>query len=74
MLPDLPPALRGIMPKSKKEALAITSACEKFLDYILGDRFQIESDHKPLIALLNTKQMDNVPPPCPSVPTETDVV
>ncbi len=33
----------------EKEALATTWACEKFHDYILGTKFQIESDHKPLI-------------------------
>ena len=46
----------------EKEALAITWACEKFSNYILGCRFQIESDHKPLIPLLSTKQLDNLPP------------
>ena len=39
----------------------VTWACEKFSDYILGRRFQIESDHKPLIPLLNTK-LDRMPP------------
>ena len=38
----------------EKEALAVTWACEKFTDYILGRKFLIESDHKPLIPLLNT--------------------
>lgn len=46
----------------EKEALAVTWACEKFSDYILGRRFEIESDHKPLIPLLSTKQLDNLPP------------
>ena len=46
----------------EKEALAVTWACEKFSDYVLGRRFQIESDHKPLIPLLNTKQLDTMPP------------
>jgi hypothetical protein len=34
----------------------------KFADYVLGRRFLIETDHKPLIPLLNTKQLDSVPP------------
>ena len=46
----------------EKEALAVTWACEKFTDYILGGKFLIESDHKPLIPLLNTKQLDSMPP------------
>ena len=46
----------------EKEALAVTWACEKFTDYILGRKFLIESDHKPLIPLLNTKQLDSMPP------------
>ena len=32
------------------------------MDYILGQKFLIESDHKPLIPLLNTKQLDSMPP------------
>ena len=46
----------------EKEALAVTWGCEKFTDYILGQKFLIESDHKPLIPLLNTKQLDSMPP------------
>ena len=46
----------------KKEALAVTWACDKFSDYILGRSFQIETDHKPLHPLLSTKQLDSLPP------------
>ncbi len=46
----------------EKEALAATWACEKFSDYILGLHFTIESDHKPLIPLLNTKCLNCLPP------------
>ena len=31
-------------------------------NYYLGRKFLIESDHKPLIPLLNTKQLDSMPP------------
>lgn len=35
--------------------------CKKFSTYILGRPFVVESDHKPLAPLLNTKQVDNLP-------------
>ena len=46
----------------EKEAFATTWLCEKFSAYILGRHFEIESDHKPLIPLLNSKALDNLPP------------
>ena len=46
----------------EKEALASVWACEKFQDYISGRRVIIETDHKPLIPLLNAKELDNLPP------------
>ena len=46
----------------EKEALAGTWACEKFSDYILGKRFCLETDHKPLVSLLGSKHLDSLPP------------
>ena len=46
----------------EKEALATTWACKKFATYILGRPVTIESDHKPLIPLLNEKHLDALPP------------
>ena len=46
----------------EKEALAGTWACEKFADYILGKRIRLETDHKPLVSLLGSKHLDDLPP------------
>ena len=45
-----------------EEALAITWACDKFSVYILGKQFTVETDHKPLVPLLSSKQLDCLPP------------
>ena len=46
----------------EKEALAITWACERFSVYVLGRMFIVEIDHKPLIPLLGSKNLDSLPP------------
>ncbi|UYV69307.1 K02A2.6-like [Cordylochernes scorpioides] len=46
----------------EKEALAITCACERFQDFLLGKRFRIETDHKPLISLFSTKELSSLTP------------
>jgi len=46
----------------EKEALACTWASEKFADYILGKKYQLETNHKPLIPLLGSKHLDDLPP------------
>ena len=45
----------------ENEALAVTWACEKFQEYLLGTSFKVETDHKPLVTLLSSKALDVVP-------------
>ena len=52
----------------EKEALAVTWSCEKFTHYILGRHFSIESDHKPLIPLLSTKELGQPSTTDPTIP------
>ena len=46
----------------EKEALSLTWAAEKFSMYLLGRTFQMETDHKPLVPLLSSKNLDALPP------------
>ncbi|KAI2643036.1 hypothetical protein H4Q32_027704 [Labeo rohita] len=46
----------------EKECLSVVWACEKFSKYLYGlDSFVIHTDHKPLIPLINSKEIDMVP-------------
>lgn len=47
----------------EKEVLAITWACKKFESFIPGRLFKIETDHKPLIPLLSTRNLADIPFP-----------
>ena len=45
----------------EKESLAATWACERFSDYLIGKDFSLETDHKPLVTLLGSKNLDELP-------------
>ncbi|KAI5621586.1 hypothetical protein C0J50_18855 [Silurus asotus] len=46
----------------EKEALASTWACERFAEFLIGKSFHIETDHKPLVPLLGSKTLNELPP------------
>ncbi|KAH0813471.1 hypothetical protein GEV33_009320 [Tenebrio molitor] len=46
----------------EKEALGLTWACEKFKEYIMGLNVVLETDHKPLLQILQTKNLDELTP------------
>ncbi len=45
----------------EKEALAFMWACERLNDYLVGIRFCIQTDHKPLVPLFSTKHVEDLP-------------
>ena len=47
--------------KIEKEALASTWTGERLADYLIGKTFYIETDHKPLVLLLGTRNLDEMP-------------
>ena len=46
----------------EKEALAVTWGSERFAQYLIGREFEIQTDHRPLLACLQTKRLDELTP------------
>ena len=46
----------------EKQALATTWACDRLVDYLVGKTFHVETDHKPLVPLLGSKNLNEMPP------------
>ena len=44
----------------KKESLAFQWACERFADYLVGLKLHIHTNHKPLILLFSTKNLEEL--------------
>lgn len=46
----------------EKEALGLTWGCERFRAFLIGQHFQLETDHKPLVSLLGNQALSELPP------------
>ena len=47
--------------QTEKEDLAFAFACQECHDYFYGLRFELETDHKPLLAISNKSLTDDDP-------------
>ena len=45
----------------EKEALVVTWANVRFRDYLMGLHYTLETDHKPLVPLLSSKYLEDLP-------------
>lgn len=45
----------------KKEVYAVTLACEHFEKFLIGTKFHVQADHRPLIPLLGDQDLEKIP-------------
>lgn len=45
----------------EKEALTFTWACKRLWDYLVGMLLHIQTDHKPLVPLFSSKNLEQLP-------------
>ena len=58
----------------RERGIGITWTCDKFHNCLIGRRYLIETEHKPLVPLLSTKQLDNPPTKSITVSTAVDAL
>ena len=46
----------------EKEGYALVWACDRFKDFIIGLKVNLETDHKPLVPIFTTKELDEITP------------
>lgn len=46
----------------EKEGLALTWVCERFSSYLMGKRFELVTDHKPLVQIFGEKAISDLTP------------
>lgn len=45
----------------EKEVLAFMLACERLSDYLVWQQFRIDTDHKPIVPLFSSKNLQELP-------------
>ena len=55
-------ATEAMYAQIEKEALAVTWACERSSNYIIGKAITVGTDHKPLVPLITNHTIDKLPP------------
>ncbi|XP_037528497.1 uncharacterized protein K02A2.6-like [Rhipicephalus sanguineus] len=48
--------------QTEKEALAVTWAVQRFDEFVRGIKFEVETDHQPLVSLFGKMELDMLPP------------